>query len=286
MIKFQSQESQKMFEQEGYVKIALLDQTDLVKILSYHDKIYRDMQWEDTKLRSFVNKDDSTLVREIDRLLKGIILPKLDSFLVEYDAIMSSFLTKPQNACKVDFHQDLNLVDESKYISANLWIALRDVDETNGALKVVPRSHQMIQSLRVSPSFPYFFENFKHRLDAHSEVVQLKAGEAVLFNHRLVHGSHPNSSNEDRHAVIMNMKSKGSGFSYHYRDKSTEVIKKYRLTLDEYMTIQDFKEPTGEVEKEMKYEFPVLSNTDFNSFMFKQKPIKFLLNEVKYRLNV
>jgi hypothetical protein len=72
------------------------------------------------------------------------------------------------------------------------WCTLDDVDGDSGTLRVVPGSHQLtrhIQSFDSPPFFGGFADRMEHRFTID---LPLRAGEAVIFERSLLHGSAPN----------------------------------------------------------------------------------------------
>jgi len=47
-------------------------------------------------------------------------------------------------------HQDMTLVDESKFSGINIWVPLVDLTEKNGVLQVLPGSHRIFPRYRGS----------------------------------------------------------------------------------------------------------------------------------------
>jgi hypothetical protein len=83
---------------------------------------------------------------------------------------------------------------------------LTDTDARNGALRLLPRSH-----LR-SALLPEAHSNSAHGLDpahpamrdlAGQRTVALSAGDAVVMDYRLLHGTHGNDSDARRDAVLL-----------------------------------------------------------------------------------
>ena len=102
-----------------------------------------------------------------------------------------------------NFMPDWNFVDENQFCSATVWTALVDVTEQNGALGVIRGSHTIFNHKRSSPS-----PQSKSPLSDHVftlfpfvEIIEMKAGESLIFNNRLIHASPPNLSNQARIAV-------------------------------------------------------------------------------------
>jgi len=95
------------------------------------------------------------------------------------------------------------------------WIALDDVEETNGCMWMVPGSHKWgnnIDLLRNNPEDKFFElgKGFEPPKDAEIRKVELKAwpvkkGE-VSFHHSMTwHGSHKNSSDRPRRAIAIHV---------------------------------------------------------------------------------
>lgn len=85
----------------------------------------------------------------------------------------------------------------------SIWIALDDATVENGCLRFVPGSHRLTFCEKHDDA-----SQFNHRiLDQELaglpvETIACRRGDAVFFCDRLVHGSHPNTSGENRWALI------------------------------------------------------------------------------------
>jgi len=119
----------------------------------------------------------------------------------------------------VEWHQELSLVNTyaAGYTSsdvssfAQIYIALDDHTDINGCLKIFPGSHK----LGLLPHDDIIGYNFNHKKQINRvnlqklnkthpvESVIMKAGDCVIFNHLLVHGSGANVSNQDRKSIIL-----------------------------------------------------------------------------------
>ncbi|MFN8321311.1 MAG: phytanoyl-CoA dioxygenase family protein [Chitinophagales bacterium] len=95
-------------------------------------------------------------------------------------------------------HSDWSIVDETQYSSINVWITLQDVNETNGGLWVLQGSHHMNLPIRGGGALLPDFSEVAEPLKPFCVPVNARAGEAVLFYHKTVHGSYPNQSDTDR----------------------------------------------------------------------------------------
>ena len=106
---------------------------------------------------------------------------------------------------KIPFHQDISYSREAPY-QLSSWLALHDTHEKNGPLAVIPRSHFW----PIEKAVDFWSPDYEPNLDREKHAVKLaiKAGDMILFDSRLWHGSSQNDSHEDRFAVVTRWSSK------------------------------------------------------------------------------
>ena len=119
----------------------------------------------------------------------------------------------------IEWHQEIFNIDTyapgytsddwEKFVQ--IYIALEDQDVANGCLKLVPGSHK----LGVLPHEDAINDLLSHKRRVPYEIMQkiyktngiietnLKAGDTLLFNHRIVHGSGSNASPRSRKAIVL-----------------------------------------------------------------------------------
>lgn len=122
----------------------------------------------------------------------------------------------------IEWHQEIfNIETYAPGYSAEDWksfsqiyIALEDQDIENGCLKIVPGSHK----LGVLPHEDAINDLLSHKRRVPFDVMQkiyktngimnceLKAGDMLLFNHRIVHGSGSNASPRSRKAIVLQVR--------------------------------------------------------------------------------
>lgn len=93
--------------------------------------------------------------------------------------------------------------------AVTLWVALDDVDETNGALRVIRGTHTRPAQPLVPAETPEDGGLFGAGIDpgpidpADVDVLVLSAGDASAHHPCLIHGSGPNTSSGDRRALVV-----------------------------------------------------------------------------------
>ena len=132
----------------------------------------------------------------------------LDATFTDHVVFLTTYITKwPGDHSAFPPHQDPTLVDERHHTGVTVWIPLVDVDVANGMLHVVPGSHRFSARLRTQDVDQSTFADFDHQfLHEHGRGVPMRAGEALIFDNRLVHFSLPNRGREERVVLSFGMR--------------------------------------------------------------------------------
>jgi hypothetical protein len=141
--------------------------------------------------------DDLEYRAAVDRGIKEVIRPKVDTLFNGYRHCFSNFVVKkpqPETAAagEVPVHQDITFVDESRHLSLGLWCPLVETSLQNGCLLVAPGSHTLNTGPRApGTAHPYRqLDPIFHKKQL--KTVPMKAGSAMIFSQRLFHASPPN----------------------------------------------------------------------------------------------
>jgi hypothetical protein len=122
----------------------------------------------------------------------------MDELLIDFKVWCGSFLVKASDErSHLSVHQDMTLVDESKFSGFNIWCPLIDLTEDNGPLMVLPGSHRLLPTLRGS-TIPGIYEDTHELIYELMDTLILKAGTAVIFDQSIIHASPPNRSGQLR----------------------------------------------------------------------------------------
>jgi hypothetical protein len=186
--------------------------------------------------------------KKVDTKIKELCASKVEEMMNNFRALYSNFMIKESGA-EGDFplHQDWTYVDEEKFSSYAFWIPLQNVNENNGALHVVRGSHRLLTRLRG----PFVQEPFQQVSAAikskYSESINLKAGEALVWDHRLLHFSLPNISASPRLAfTLIAVPQKAPVFHYFgLQETGGTSIEKYLVDTDFYLHYTIGKRPEG-----------------------------------------
>jgi non-haem Fe2+, alpha-ketoglutarate-dependent halogenase len=133
---------------------------------------------------------------KIHNLVEGILGPNF------YCWASSFFIKQPFSKSTVGWHQDAYYWPMRPYNSVTVWLAFDDVDEENGAMKVVPGSHLhgVMKHKRSQETDSILTLQLETGTFNEADAIQfkLKAGEISLHDDRCVHSSPSNMSHRRR----------------------------------------------------------------------------------------
>ncbi|MET4695288.1 phytanoyl-CoA dioxygenase family protein [Endozoicomonas lisbonensis] len=161
----------------------------------------------DDYLRAVCRWDSpNDIVQKFVRELKPKIQPLISSILDRsVEIVRASVIRKHYWAGKATHgHQDAGywLKNASQAYDISSWIALEDVDESNGALKIIPASHLS----GAEPQQDFLSKGFEDPADFWGDkslTLSMSAGDILLFSPYLWHASHPCSKGRTRTAFVM-----------------------------------------------------------------------------------
>ncbi|MFT5860223.1 MAG: hypothetical protein ACI865_002331 [Flavobacteriaceae bacterium] len=226
---FKNDELQKQFNSDGFVVLPIIEKEDVANLLNYYTSQDFDNKIEAGFHISLDNQNEA-LVKEVGSKIKDIIVPEIADLLDDCKVFTASYVIKePGLQNIVPPHQDWTFVDEDKYCSATIWTALVDVTEENGALGVIRGSHKIFNHKRSSPS-----PQSKSPLSDHIftlfpfvEIIEMKAGESLIFDNRLIHASPPNLSDQARIAVGIGITQSEAQLKHYYLNPSSSKLEEY-----------------------------------------------------------
>lgn len=111
----------------------------------------------------------------------------------------------PGESGVVGAHRDPTFVDERRFRSVGIWCAVDEVDRSRGTLEVLPGSHRPDGEVRVHQSEHNLLPTLRPEVEQRFEAIPLGAGEAIVYDHSLVHRSGPNRGPNARVAVMTHL---------------------------------------------------------------------------------
>ena len=274
---FRDQSLQDAFEKDGFVVVPFYTENEIKELT----ELYYRLHPKDEKgfFPSTFSKDKNYRTvadTEIQRICKR----SMDHYLQDIKTICGSFIVKspgPESAMCV--HQDMTLVDESKYTGINIWVPLVDLTPTNGAIQALRGSHRLYPTYRGS-SIPSFYETINDDIKPYLEPLYLKAGEALFFDQSIIHYSEANLSDKIRIVTNTFFTNKDATFniSYWHKDFGTSKIELFHEDESFMTNFEQFGENIKDRPKIGKslglveYNFPKMTAPELHKIYSKELP--------------
>ena len=241
------------FKTDGYCVVENLLPQQTVKLLEENffrlaDKAGLDIPFSTTHWSS-----NDLYRQEVHRSVTEAVFPLISRLLPNYKNIFGYYLAKkPGGKNKTTIHQDWTLCDESIYTGMTLWSPLTAVNLQNGCFQVVKRSHLFYNNIRgTNIESPY--TSFGNAIEEeYLTSLELKKGDAVFFDHRLMHASPPNLTDKIRIAAGMVLLPEQAQVEHYVKEEETI----YRYQCDDKFLLSfhyNHKNPEKAVFDKAKY---------------------------------
>lgn len=247
-------EMQQQLETEGYVVLENFLTPDELQDLREFDRAHplpEDMAASARPIT--IQTSDLSYRKKFSDKFKAIATPKLATIIPDYRVVFCSWFRKKSNSENnpIHLHQDPYFTDESRYLSLGVWCPLNDVDFENSCIYVVKGSHILNLQKRSFYTFiclPYGSKELSYLQENYLTPIPLKAGQAILFDKRLFHGSPSNESNIDRIAATCFIFLPNDAPLYFcYREsKQADTIEVYEVPDDFYNNYPFGDQPNGD----------------------------------------
>jgi len=278
---FKDKEIQARFDKDGYVVIDFISAEEAKNIAEVFYEMYKNIP---EGFYSVAENPDGDLKKTIDAHIEKILAPKIDTLFQNYKKLGSTFLCKtPGEKGKVPVHQDWMVVDETKYFSATVWIPTIDTNETNGAMRVLPGSHKFFHNIR-SSTLPMPYEACQQQLWENMITIPMKAGQAFIHNHAVIHSSTLNTTDKERLSVVYAVIPEQAKLMFYHKNE-TGRVEKYDMPDDMFLRYFNLGERPafGKKADEFNYTTPATNQQEIEELITaarKERNIKPFYNTV------
>jgi ectoine hydroxylase-related dioxygenase (phytanoyl-CoA dioxygenase family) len=240
---FKDRVNEDAITEKGYVVLRGLIPGSVCDELS---AFYKQHEMIDTRQFTISNWNNDLQHRdETFQKISGLIEPYSKNVLFNHKPIIGVFTSKrPGAGSDMLLHQDWSLVDEAKYRSVSVWVALCDMNHSNGNLQVAEYSHIYASQPRgMNMTIP--FEDLRKEIETNYLTdLPLKKGDAIIFDHRLVHASPPNQTDRIRLAAVLALIPSEAPLIHYYKDLNTEnEVEILSLNNEDFRQIDFFDMP-------------------------------------------
>jgi hypothetical protein len=196
---FRDPELQRRYDRQGYLVVRTLEEHQIARLLAL-SSTPTTVADQDLPVAVSILSEDFSYRSKIDPEIRAAFAGFADGELLNYRLCVGSFLTKRGDGGKaLSLHTDTTMVDESRFLSLNLWTTLVDVGPENGCLRMVPGSHLLSVPIRGTAfgavPWPELIPLIEER---YLVDVPMRAGETCFIDPRTIHASYPNNSGAQR----------------------------------------------------------------------------------------
>ncbi len=260
---FADNQLQDSFEENGFVIVDFYNSDQIEEL----NLLYKNLHPQDEKgfFPSTFSQDKNYRI-QADQRIREIASERMNEIFVDFQEVCGSFIVKspdPQSGMCV--HQDMSLVDESKYTGINIWSPLIDLSVLNGTIFILPKSHRFFPTYRGS-SIPEFFAPVMDEIIDFLKPVIIPAGKAVIFDQSIIHFSPPNYSDQTRIVTNIFITNKNAAFTTYFWDKSkSSTIEKFSQSSSFMTDFEQFgrnihqRPDVGTHTADVEYNFPKIN---------------------------
>lgn len=262
----------------GYSIPKRLDSNTLEQLRALYAKTHN-FKLEDGGMFYSVYSHDLEYRKKVHDSIAEIMKEIYDDLFEDYKVVLNSFIVKVNGPdSEFGLHQDSTGLDETKYSPISVWIPLQDTTVENGCLSVVPKSFKWFSPYR-GISFAEPFRDIQDEVKHYLQPIDLKAGDILLFDNRLVHYSPPNNSDRERVVVMSGVFPSKAEFISCWKgpeDKSNEIEifsqkDDYLLTFKNFFHDCTCRPEVGEFKGKVQWPIPSMTKEDFVKLAEKEK---------------
>ncbi len=219
---FKDDQMQKDFEKNGFIIVDFYSPKQVEEVKNLFFSLHTN---DEKGFFSSVLSQDEQYRKTVDTELKRIGHHCFEEILTNYKIVNGAFFVKyPGVESYLHAHQDMTLVDESKFNAISIWATTIDLTDENGVMYLLPGSHRFFPTYR-APTIPMFYDQIKEEIKDYMIPYYLKAGQAIIFDHSILHYSTTNMSDEARIISNFYFTQKDAKFVICYHNKNDEHYK-------------------------------------------------------------
>ena len=227
---FTEKQKENSFTHDGCLVVNFLNPDELEQLRSDVKELGFGIDNEE-KLRISTIHESVEKKNEIFEKLYPVSQRAADNILNSYKLIRIGLFDKLPGGLETSFHYHPTIVDESKYRSLAVWVPLTATTVEMGTLHVVRGSHKFANSFRAYNDYYLTHKGVSGKLmKKYGTPLLLKAGQAVVFDDRLIHWTPPNKSSRIRTAIKLDFIPRETELTIYYRANEQELSS---YTIDE-----------------------------------------------------
>jgi hypothetical protein len=204
-------------ENDGYAIVSIMDQSLIEELTAIYAK-HHSKETDNGGMFYSLYSQDIAYRKQINTELGAQLESTYDALFQDYKTVINSFIIKhPGPKSEFYLHQDSTGLNEWKHSPLSVWMPLQDTTIENGCMWMIPKSHKWFSPYR-GIAFPSMFEANQKLLQPYLKPIEVKLGEVLLFDNRMVHLSGGNHGKHPRVIVMSGVFPKHADLLACYRD--------------------------------------------------------------------
>lgn len=237
---FKSEIENLKLAEEGYTVVPFLNQKEIESLKSFffqhHPKLPEGMYASSHAL-------DFNFRKKMNVAIQSFCARAMNDTFDKISALGATFMAKSKGENgKILPHQDWSIVNEDDFFSYNIWLPLVDTNAENGTLQILPKSHLLLNNIR-GLNIPSSYQNVIDETWQYLQPISVKAGEALVYDHRLLHASSINQTDTPRLVIVYGIVPLSAQMLYYFGRKNE--IEVYACSPEYYFNADIGKEPDG-----------------------------------------
>lgn len=231
----------KVLLEKGFVVITFLNSEEVKELKEFY---YAHHSSEQDGMYATAHVSDIPFRIKMNDFIKEKFKRAIEETFNDCNPLGGSYIAKGKGSKGVlTPHQDWNIVDEDKFRSFNIWVPLVDLKDDNGVICIVPESHTWQKTYR-SANIPSIYQDREDEFWKIMKRLYMKAGEALIYDHRLIHASGANTTDEIRLACVYGIIPNAAEMYYYHQNEENE-IEVYKSNPEFFLYGSIFEGPKG-----------------------------------------
>lgn len=232
---FKSAEQQARLAGDGYFITPLLSPSEITGLRDLFYSCFKEAELPE--VFDSLNGVDAATRKKINDGVFAICNDALSRVIENYKVVVSLYFSKKSgNSSAIGRHVDPSMTLED-YNHIGFWIPLVDVNEETGKFYFL-RGSQNYTPPYFALSIPHPYQKVDHLAAEYMHGVKVRAGEAIVFHNRVLHGTASNISGQTRVAVIIKVIDNNAPLVNAWLDESNagSAVELYSLPDDYYVS--------------------------------------------------
>ncbi|MFT4543878.1 MAG: hypothetical protein ACI9EQ_000328 [Bacteroidia bacterium] len=233
---------EKQLIEQGYITTPFFNHLEVQDLLDFYTSFTAEYTGNIDRASS--HSSNIEYKRKVNAKIKDAYSNKVQELFIDPLIMGGAYVVKQPGSGVSHPHLDWSLVEEGPFRSCNIWIPLIDLTEENGVIEVLPESHKLFTTYR-GPNIPDRANDLQQFFWDTMIQLYLKAGTALIYDHRLIHGSRDNLSAVLRPATACAVTNLQANLRLYYMDEDSSQIEAFTGDNAEYLLSNSrFSKPT------------------------------------------